>query len=354
METLPKSHLSERGGDYPVDILCDVSYETLKKSSDDCLSHLQSTSACVTSWFVPPDSAKVKIKISNVARFSLFGDDDPAHTVLALVQPGEETQLLALYLDGRWWSVADVMKTSNPSRVGLVTVQSVGERVVLFLLSQFIFGILERPLESELAFSLHPAGELGKITWSNGEAVGFYTVKRKGSLCDSFTSQSYKLPVLDTLFVRRHWRRRGFALEMLEDFCSSFGKEEALGISNPISPSMYEVCRKYLLTHQKQRDRLYEVEAPGGWGERRSVWLQIQLSHIPKNSKEQALSLEVSKGEVNATEDLKEEIGASDPTAEQLSEGVGASVCDTQKTGHKRRGTAAGGAQTSKQAKTSN
>lgn len=113
------------------------------------------------------------------------------------------------------------------------------ERVVLFLLSQVIFGILERPLGEDLYFSVYSMWEHGKILWQNGEAVGFYTIKKKGSLCDSCTGQSYQLPVLDSVFVRSHWRRTGLAFQMLEDFCSSQPSEAILGISFPMSPGMY-------------------------------------------------------------------------------------------------------------------
>lgn len=65
-----------------------------------------------------------------------------------------------------------------------------------------------------------------------------------GSLCNGCTGQSYRLPVLDTVFVRSHWRRTGLALQMLEDFCSSQPFEDILGISFPMSPSMYGgMCR---------------------------------------------------------------------------------------------------------------
>ncbi len=59
-------------------------------------------------------------------------------------------------------------------------VESVMERVVLFLLSQVIFGILERSLEEDLYFSAYSLWEHGKILWQKGEAVGFYTIKKKG------------------------------------------------------------------------------------------------------------------------------------------------------------------------------
>lgn len=37
------------------------------------------------------------------------------------------------------------------------------------------------------------------------------------------------------------------------------------------------VIRKFLQQHEEHRARLYEVEAPGGWTQRRNIWLNIQL-----------------------------------------------------------------------------
>ncbi|KAF4091551.1 hypothetical protein AMELA_G00038190 [Ameiurus melas] len=47
---------------------------------------------------------------------------------------------------------------------------------------------------------------------------------------------------------------------------------------------MYGVCKKYLETHQEQRERLYEVEAPGNWSQRRNVWLSILVQHQPTHN----------------------------------------------------------------------
>lgn len=146
-------------------------------------------------------------------------------------------------------------------------VQSIIERVIVFLLSQ----IVERPSPAEALFSLHPRTESCKLLWRDSQAVGFYTVKHKGgmkenkgegfnlfltlriiirkiefkytsavlgSLCDGWSSCCYLLPVLDTVLVRKSCRRRGFGLLMLQDFCSSFSTEEFLGVSSPLSSSM--------------------------------------------------------------------------------------------------------------------
>lgn len=153
----------------------------------------------------------------------------------------------------------DVLRTSSKSRRGLINVsvcmsvsttttqrqtiliqsvlsqvQSMTERVIVFLLSQ----VVDRSSQERPLFSLHPRTESCKLLWSDGRAVGFYTVKHRGGLCDGWSGRCYLLPVLDTVLVRSSCRRRGFGLRMLEDFCSSFSREKFLGVSSPLSPSM--------------------------------------------------------------------------------------------------------------------
>ncbi|XP_066541689.1 protein FAM169B [Hoplias malabaricus] len=276
-KTLNSEDLISPGCSYPVDLPCQ-DYEELNPDSDKHPASLQAET------FRLPNGAKVEVTHENVGRLMLFGEDDPAHFLLALHTPADETQVVALHLHGKWWPIGDVLKTSSKSRNGILSVECVMERVILFLLSQIIFGVLERPVDESIYFSAHSAWECGKIFWRDGEAVGFYTIKKKGSLCDGRTGQSYLLPVLDTVFVRSLWRRKGLALQMLKDFCASMPKETVLGISFPLSAGMCGVCKKYLERNQEQRERLYEVEAPGEWSQRRNVWLKIQLQHRPTHS----------------------------------------------------------------------
>uniref|UniRef100_A0A8B9E5E7 Family with sequence similarity 169 member B n=1 Tax=Anser cygnoides TaxID=8845 RepID=A0A8B9E5E7_ANSCY len=189
---------------------------------------------------------------------------------------------LALYLNQCWWPLEDVVKTADPSRDGLISVQTFGERIVLFVLNYIIFGMLEGSSANDAFFLPHSATECAKILWRNGEAVAFYSVKMKGSLCDGTTSQCYLLPVLDTIFVQRKYRRGGLGMKMLHDFCQSFKAEDALGISCPISAAMYQVCQKFLQTYPEEQKRLWEVEAPGDWSQRVNIWLKIQMerAHI--------------------------------------------------------------------------
>ncbi|XP_028441844.1 protein FAM169B isoform X2 [Perca flavescens] len=228
-------------------------------------------------------SAQVAITADNARRVQLFEDDQPDCALLALYSPDDPTQVVALYLHEKWWCVEDVLRTSSKSRSGLITVQSLTERVIVFLLSQ----VVERSSQEKALFSLHPRTESCKLLWRDSQAVGFYTVKHKGSLCDSWSSCCYLLPALDTVLVRRSWRRRGFGLLMLEDYCSSFYTETCLGVSSPLSPSMAAVCRSFLQQHEEHLEQLYEVEAPGDWTQRRNIWLSIQLGRYSFGNNEE-------------------------------------------------------------------
>ncbi|CAL8324339.1 unnamed protein product [Gadus morhua 'NCC'] len=270
---------------YPIDILPSVDYDDLLSASDNYLSSLKSSRNENHEEFDTLHHTKVAIKESNLSRLNMFPDDPSDCAVLALHPPDDPDNVLALYLHGKWCSVEDATKTTSKSRAGLVMVESAMERVILFLLAH----VLEKLPAIDRLFSPHPRTEQGKLLWRDGQAVGFYTFKQKGSLCGSWTAQSYLLPVLDTTLVRRGWRGRGFGLQMLSEFFSLFPREEAVGISSPLSPSMVAVCKKFLQQHEEQRERLYEVmEAPGGWEQRRNIWMNIKLgrySHCTDNVK---------------------------------------------------------------------
>ncbi|XP_051898348.1 protein FAM169B [Pristis pectinata] len=219
------------------------------------------------------------VTLSSVAFFNLY-EDSSEHRVLGLLNPQDNKTVVAVYLGDGWCSPDEALTTSSSGRQEPVQVQSVGERIVLYLLNRVICGNRERPPDI-LPFRHHPVNEFAKIFWKDKEAAGFYTVKLKGSLCSGHTSQCYQLPVLDTVFVREKHRRLGLGLKMLSDFCSQFSTKEDLGISRPISLAMYRVCRRYLQSRPEEQDRLWEVEAPGDWSQRENVWLLIQMGGVP-------------------------------------------------------------------------
>uniref|UniRef100_A0A665W139 Family with sequence similarity 169 member B n=1 Tax=Echeneis naucrates TaxID=173247 RepID=A0A665W139_ECHNA len=258
---------------YPVD-LPHVDDTDLTLASEQYFSSLESRPSGCNEWLELSETFKVRLFSLFIYFFFTFLNAYLFTVYLSVV---------ALYLHEKWWPVDDLLRTSSKSRQGLMLVQSTLERVIVFLLSQ----VVERCPQEEVLFSLHPRKENCKLLWSDGQAVGFYTTKHKGSLCDSWGSRCYLLPVLDTLLVRRSWRRRGLGLQMLEDFCSSFSTEEFVGVSSPLSPNMAAVCRRFLQQHEEHRERLYEVEAPGGWSQRRNIWLNIHLGRYSLSIRKQ-------------------------------------------------------------------
>ncbi|XP_054070909.1 protein FAM169B-like isoform X4 [Rissa tridactyla] len=204
-----------------------------------------------------------------------------------------------LQVDAETYYEKLLKKSSSTRDVFLIPgeeeVQTFGERIVLFVLNYIIFGMLEGSSANDAFFLPHSATECAKILWRDGEAVAFYSVKMKGSLCDGTTSQCYLLPVLDTIFVRRKYRRGGLGMKMLHDFCQSFMAEDALGISCPISAAMYQVCQKFLQSYPEEQKRLWEVEAPGDWSQRVNIWLKIQMESSPSGKAEVGSQMEYAQ-----------------------------------------------------------
>lgn len=66
----------------------------------------------------------------------------------------------------------------------------------------------------------------------------FFPLIISGSFSSCLLNQKYKLPVLDTIFVRKKHRGKDLGLIMLEDFVNSF-TEEPLGLRYPLSSFLY-------------------------------------------------------------------------------------------------------------------
>ncbi|XP_023368431.1 protein FAM169B [Otolemur garnettii] len=283
-------------GIYPVDILEDDP-EGYQEAALAYYASLGKGARTSPEIFSLPTGEQVKLEASSVCFCTMYRDE-PQHKILVLVNPQDTKTVVAVYVKKSWWFTEEVLRTSDPAREGLLKVQSFGERIVLFVLNVIIFGRSERSLDDDDMFFLpHSVKEQAKILWRHGAAVGFYTTKMKGSLCGDGTGVCYLLPVFDTVFVRRKHRRQGLGMAMLRDFCETFPEDEALGISCPISPAMYRVCRQFLGAWPEERGRLWEVEPPGAWGQRRNIWLKVQLlqaglpdSH-PGNSKEEEVGV---------------------------------------------------------------
>ncbi|NWS12777.1 F169A protein, partial [Pachyramphus minor] len=294
---------------FPVDILNNCSHEDLESSAEDFLFDLRWGNLNCPAFFSLPDHRKVPISLSTVGFVPLYGEEQ-THKVLALFAPWDSLTAVALYLADQWWSIDDIVKTSVPARQGLHQVQSVGERIVLYVLNRIIYRTQEME-GNEIPFLCHGSSHYAKIMWKKGEAIGFYSVKPTGSVCNSFFHQEYKLTVLDTMFVRKKHRGRDSGLIMLEDFVDSF-TEGPLGLRYPLSSFVYTACKQYLEKYPADKNLLWQVEGAGDWFQRKSIMSIVQKENLK-------IAAEASKKENNnlQTEDKLSQSAVSEASGQR-------------------------------------
>ncbi|NWX43791.1 F169A protein, partial [Steatornis caripensis] len=262
---------------FPVDILFNYSHKDLESSGENYLSGLQNGNPNCPEFLTLPDHGKIPISLANVGFVSLHGEEQ-IHKVLALFGPGDSLTAVALYLADQWWSIDDIVRTSVSDRQGLHQVNTVGERIVLYVLNRIIYRTQEMG-RNEVPFLCHGSNDYAKIMWKKGEAIGFYSVKLKGSVCGSYSSQNYKMPVLYTMFVRKKHRGKDSGLMILEDFVDSFS-EGSLGLQYPLFSYVCSACKQYLEKYPGDSNLLWEVEGAGLWFQRRSITSILQKEKL--------------------------------------------------------------------------
>ncbi|XP_056093887.1 midasin AAA ATPase-domain containing protein [Rhinichthys klamathensis goyatoka] len=257
---------------FPVDILTNVDHEFLELAAEEYMSQILYRNPDTAEYLRLPDSKQIEIGLCNVSFVPLYGTDTKKK-LLALFLPDDFTTVVGLYLLGQWWGVEDVLKTAEPSRTGLIKVSTLGERIVLYVLNRIV--LRNEKSSEDVSFLCHCEHESAKILWKDGEAIGFYSYKPKGSLCRNFLTQCYQLPVMDTLFVRKCHRGKGHGVKILEDFVGSFRKEY-IGLKFPLSEAIYKVCEKYFSIHPADKEILWEVEKIGSPFQRTLIANRLQ------------------------------------------------------------------------------
>uniref|UniRef100_A0A4W4FW98 Family with sequence similarity 169 member Aa n=1 Tax=Electrophorus electricus TaxID=8005 RepID=A0A4W4FW98_ELEEL len=266
--------------EFPVDLLDRVDPEYLEQSAKEYMSQLLCRNPETHDYFTIPDSKQIELVLRNMSFVPLYGVD-VKKKVLALFLPEEDFKVVGLYLLGQWWSVEDILKTAARSRTGLHEVLTTGERIVLYVLNRIFYRTKEMTSE-DVPFLCHGENEIAKILWKDGEAIGFYSVKAEGSLCSSFLTQCYQLPVMDTIFVRKSHRGNGYGLYMLEDFVGSF-RNDFLGLKYPLTTAMYKVCKQYLSKYPEDQELLWEVKSIGGPFQRKQIAKRLQAIELKGN-----------------------------------------------------------------------
>ncbi|XP_051549976.1 trichohyalin-like [Myxocyprinus asiaticus] len=299
---------------FPVDILTTVDHESLEMAAKNYMSQLLYRNPDTSEYLSRSDSKQIQIGLCNVSFVPLYGADTK-EKVLALFSPDNPFIVAGLYLLGKWWTVEDILKTADPSRTGLIKVSTLGERVVLYVLNRIVYRAKEKSSE-DVPFLCHCEDETAKILWKDGEAIGFYSVKPKESLCSNFLTQRYQLPVMDTIFVRKCHRGNGHGLQILEDFVGSFRKEY-LGFKFPLSKAMYKVCEKYFSMYPADKELLWEVEGIGGPFQR--TLIASKLQKLKLKEKDQVVS-KLNLEEDNTSAPVEIEITKIQETSEYTME----------------------------------
>ncbi|XP_046792489.1 soluble lamin-associated protein of 75 kDa isoform X2 [Gallus gallus] len=276
---------------FPVDMLNGYTHEDLESSAEDYLSELRCGDPNQPEFLSLSDHRKIPISLSTVGFVPLYGGEQ-THKVLALFAPEDSLTAVALFLAYQWWSIDDVLRTSVSSREGLQQVNSVGERVVLYVLNRIIYRKNEME-RNETPFLCHSSDDYAKIMWRKGEAVGFYSVKPAGAALSPYHTHCYQLPVLDTMFVRKKCRGKDLGLMMLEDFVESF-TETTLGLRYPLSSFMYKACKHYFEKYPGDNDLLFEVEGAGFWFQRKSIASVLQREELIKGSQKANVSFQTA------------------------------------------------------------
>ncbi|XP_047411108.1 LOW QUALITY PROTEIN: soluble lamin-associated protein of 75 kDa [Sciurus carolinensis] len=299
---------------FPVDLLNNCSHEELENAAEDYMSDLRCGDPENPEYFSFLNIT-IPISLSNVGFVPLYGGDQ-TQKVLALFAPEDSLTAVALYLADQWWAIDDIVKTSVPSREGLKQVSTLGERVVLYVLNRIIYRKQEME-RNEIPFLCHSSTDYAKILWKKGEAIGFYSVKPTGSICASFLTQSYQLPVLDTMFVRKKFRGKDFGLHMLEDFVDCF-TEDALGLRYPLSSLMYTACKQYFEKYPGDHELLWEVEGVGHWYQRIPVTRALQRETLKITAISQNEAKRPVSGEYGLAAVPEYEVGTEDNQSSEM------------------------------------
>ncbi|NWR89574.1 F169A protein, partial [Furnarius figulus] len=261
---------------FPVDILNNYSHEDLENSAEEFLFDLRWGNLNGPQFFSLPDHRKVPVSLTTVGFVPLYGEER-THKVLALFAPWDSLTgfVLGRVAETEHWEENMIALSFT---MGRIVVKSVGERVVLYVLNRIIYRTQEMEI-NEIPFLCHGSSHYAKIMWQKGEAIGFYSVKPKGSFCNSLFRQKYKLTVLDTIFVRKKHRGKDSGLIMLEDFVDSF-TQGPLGLRYPLSSFLYTACKQYLEKYPADKNVLWQVEGAGDWFQRKSIMSIVQKESL--------------------------------------------------------------------------
>lgn len=147
---------------------------------------------------------------------------------------GNSLTIVAVEYKDNWYSPDYFLK--NTERNGILPVQNQRDERTFEVLRYYA-------MYEEAGFTFQPYNNV-RIFWVNGEAVGFYT--------DNFYFGDRGI---GHIFVRREYRRKGYATIMIQDFLEKYPGEDVY-ILGP-NETMYKVLEKIRLVKKQGRNWVF-------------------------------------------------------------------------------------------------
>ncbi|XP_071965171.1 uncharacterized protein [Antedon mediterranea] len=218
----------------------------------------------------------------DIIEFNLYDTDSV--TIPAIKCKTQDCPIGLLKIRGIWLTIDALLTSGKAKPTGFEKVTSVGEKVILSVLNNIRYKEFDRqPTDPE--FLPHSFDEYAKLLWINNTAVGFYTVKKKGTWCGSQSQAlAWQLSVLDTVYVSSNHRRQGYGLLVIRDFLNTFPDED-LGISEPVSESMLLVCKRFVKDDPKEAERLWLCTLPADNSHSENLVLRLAFSGMASKTK---------------------------------------------------------------------
>ncbi|XP_013399728.1 soluble lamin-associated protein of 75 kDa-like isoform X1 [Lingula anatina] len=232
---------------------------------------------------------KVSVCRNNTLQMGIYGQftdhDSPCQKVLSLFCENC-SKITAFHIQSQWFGLQHALK-SYDNRDGFHQVTTFGDRFVLWVLNRIMYKYWDTEPGDIPFLSISPHDE-ARLIWNRGNAVGFYTMKTKGTSVHDYTSDTYALPVIDTIYVQKKYRRQGYGMKIMEDIVKVFPDMD-VGFSYPVSSAMLSVQKKFLMLHPEHRDHMWEVTHTGGEGYQQNIW--FKLRNIERKRQLESLSI---------------------------------------------------------------
>ena len=181
----------------------------------------------------------------------------------------KDQTFVAFWFQGKWRSMAEILERSDDTRHGLIQVAHDPthlDRLTLHVLTRIYAGGVTG---DGAGFKSSPIRERAKIMWLHGRAIGFYSYQYPGDFAEGVGweqeiehAREYTYPKLNHIYVRKEYRRHGYASAMVNDFFRPKSDKRRAGktyqlavdtfaIESPVAENMEKALLKILTVAEK-------------------------------------------------------------------------------------------------------